>query len=56
MASVESEDDGDLELKRDLEQAFQAYLYATEDTRAEFKALYLAKLRAFSARVLPRDH
>jgi hypothetical protein len=33
MASVESEDDGDLELKRDFEQSFRAYLHATEETK-----------------------
>jgi hypothetical protein len=54
MASLESADAGDLELKRDLEQAFQAYLHATEETTTELKAAYLSKLRAFSARVLPR--
>jgi hypothetical protein len=56
MASVESEDDGDLELKRDLEQAFQAYLHATEEAKAELRTAYLAKLRDFSARVLPHDY
>jgi hypothetical protein len=53
MASVELEDAGDLELQRDLEQAFKAYLCATGDTRAQLRAAYLSKLRAFSSRVLP---
>jgi hypothetical protein len=56
MAPVGSEDDGDLELKRDLEQAFQAYQHATEETKVELRAAYLAKLHAFKARVLPRNY
>jgi hypothetical protein len=56
MASVESEDDGDLELKRDLEQAFQYYQHAAEETKVELRATYLAKLRAFKARLLRRDY
>ena len=46
MASLESADAGDLELQRDLEQALQAYLHATEETATELKAAYLSKLRA----------
>jgi hypothetical protein len=53
MASVVLEDARDLELKRELEQAFQDYLRAPEPIKAALKAAYLTKLRAFTDSVVP---
>jgi hypothetical protein len=54
MVSVQSEDALDLELRRDLDEAFQEYLHAADARRADAQAAYLAKLHAFTARVLQR--
>jgi hypothetical protein len=50
--AVEVEDARDLELRRDIEQAFHDYLHAPEPIKAALKAAYLSKLRAFTGRVL----
>jgi hypothetical protein len=49
--STQAEDERDLELQEELKQSLQLYLRATEADREAARALYLAKLRAFSARV-----
>jgi hypothetical protein len=53
MSSVVLEDARDQELQRDLEQAFHDYQHAPEPIKAALRAAYLAKLRAFTGRVLP---
>jgi len=50
MVSVQVRDAIDLDLQKELEQAFQAYLHAAEVESAGARAAYLAKIRAFSAR------
>jgi len=52
MPSIQVEDALDLELQRELEQAFQKYQHATEAEKADARVAYYGKLRAFTARVL----
>jgi hypothetical protein len=52
MASGQSEDERDLALQEELQQALQSFLKATGADRDAARANFLTKLREFSARVL----
>jgi hypothetical protein len=52
MTLVQSEDARDLELLGDLKQAYQHYIQTGDAKREEARAVYLAKLREFTTRVL----
>jgi hypothetical protein len=54
MASMQAEDARDLELKQELEQAYQDYRHSSETEKAKARAAYLIRLKVFTARVLPR--
>ena len=53
--SIKDEDARDLELQREMQEAYEAFLHATGDERPIAKGHYLKLLRAFSARVLGRE-
>ena len=54
MVTVQTQDAIDLDLQRELKQAFQKYQHAAEAEKADARVYYHAKLDAFSARVLDR--
>jgi hypothetical protein len=53
--SISDEDARDLELQRELQEAYDVLLRAPADERALAKSQYLKLLRTFSARVLERE-
>jgi len=52
--SIQLEDQQELELQQDLEQAHKLYLHATATEKDTARAIYCGKLRAFADRVLER--
>ena len=56
MASVTMEDARDVELQEELEEAHQRYAHASDPEKAGARVAYLAKLAAFSARVMGRPN
>src|SRR5262249_48151393 len=50
--SLQQEDDRDLELQRELEQAFQDFLNATDADRVNARLHHMELLRTFTARVI----
>jgi len=55
MALAATEDAHDLELQRELEQAFHRYLLAADSEKAAAHDAYISKLDVFSERVLHRQ-
>jgi hypothetical protein len=53
--SQQEEDDRDLELRREIEQAFQDFLEAIEADRLNARLHYVELLKAFTARVLNHE-
>jgi hypothetical protein len=53
--SIKDEDARDLELQREMQEAYEAFLHATGDERPIAKGHYLKLVGAFSARVLGRQ-
>jgi hypothetical protein len=53
-SSIQLEDQQDLELQQDLEQARKLYLHATATEKDTARAVYYDKLCAFADRVLKR--
>ena len=52
MLSIQDEDARDLDLQREMQEAFEVYLQATGEDRTTARSHYLELLKAFATRVL----